>query len=83
MSKIDGRVRSVERKLFESYQCGNGCKLGFQDVEDLLQLNAIRIRITNAAAIEAGMDEAPGYDGFQEGETWLQFKTRLKEDYER
>ena len=72
--------KSTEQKLFEAFNQGKGVKLTAQDVERLLLTDdAIRVRISNVAATEAGVPE-PGCDCMCiVANTWAKFKKMLKE----
>ncbi len=66
---------SVEQRLFEAYTSNKGLRLTADDVDSLVHDDAIGTRITNQAAIEAGVDE-PGIDLVRFvrcGVTWKQF----------
>lgn len=70
-------TKSVEQKLFEAWTKHRGCRLSERDITDLITVDdAIRTRISNAAAGEAGA-VVPGADCIDDGETWAQFKRRL------
>jgi hypothetical protein len=49
------------RRLFSAYQHGHKLQLQVEDIEQLMKDDAIRSRISNAAAREAGAPE-PGSD---------------------
>jgi len=73
--KSDLSSTSVEQRLFEAYTSGKGMRLTADDVDSLVHDDAIGTRITNQAAIEAGVDE-PGIDMVRfvrRGVTWKQF----------
>jgi len=72
-------TKSIEQKLFHAYQHGYQVTLTAADVVALVGDDAIATRITNAAAVEAKLDE-PGADsvGMPKRETWAAFKKRLR-----
>jgi hypothetical protein len=73
---------SIEKMLFEALKGQTGIKLSFMEVCSLMSDDAIATRVTNAACVEAGIEEL-GHDatgfGIIEYETWAAFKNRLKE----
>lgn len=72
-------TQSIEERLFTAYKLYGCVSLDWQDVASLVRDDAIGTRITNAAAIEAGVEQ-PGCDmigGYRSGETWEQFKKRV------
>jgi len=71
--------KSLEQRLFHAYQHGYRLTLSADEVVSLVHDDAIATRITNAAAVEAKLDE-PGGDsvGMPKRETWAEFKKRLK-----
>lgn len=79
------KKRSVEEKLFSAWKRFEGLRLSAEEVGDLVTLDdAIRTRISNQASLEAGLDE-DGSDrigGGRAGETWAEFKRRLKTEGE-
>lgn len=68
------KVATIEERLYEAYRKGEGVRLSYKQLVDLLLLDdALRTRITNAAATEAGVNE-PGYDEMpDDNRTWRQF----------
>lgn len=69
------RRKSVEGKLWESFRYGKGVTLTAREVAQLMIDDAIRTRVSNAAAIEAGGEE-PGVDcvaQYIECRTWEEF----------
>lgn len=73
---------SIEERLFTAFEKGEGLTLSWDDVNILLMDDAIETRITNQAAIEAGVEESGGSEIGRHSrlspETWAQFKARLK-----
>lgn len=67
----------IEQRLYDAWRHGRGCRLTWSDVASLIGDEAIATRISNTAAVQAGVDP-PGADCIgQGGETWRQFQTRL------
>jgi len=77
------RTKSVEEKLFTAWKCFEGLRLSAEEVGKLVTLDdAIRTRISNQASLEAGIEEvgADCIGGGRAGETWAQFKNRLRRE---
>jgi len=77
-------TKSAEHKLYEAYLNGTGTNLSSSDVSRLVGPDdAIRARITNVAASEAGLAE-PGGDsihvGINRGLSWAEFGAVLGEN---
>lgn len=75
------RRKSVEEKLFEAFSKQRGVTLTADDISRLmLKDNAVRVRVSNAAAMEAGVT-TPKRDRIAVfRETWRQFKDRIKKE---
>jgi hypothetical protein len=71
--------KSLERRLFDAYASNRGIKLTAEDVWSLVNDDAVATRITNAACIDAGIDEV-GADCVRYGKTWDELKAFLKKD---
>lgn len=70
------KPRSIEQRLYESYQSGRGLRLSANEVDRLMLLDdAIRTRITNTACTEAGAPEIGQdcIDSCHAAKTWRQF----------
>jgi hypothetical protein len=72
--------RTLERILFEALQDGRGVSLSHGHVIALVSDDSIGCRITNQACLEAGIEDlgADAIKGKATGETWGQFKRRLR-----
>lgn len=54
---------SVEQRLYEAFRKGAGVRLSSEDIDNLIGTDdALKTRLTNAAAHEAGHTETVGYD---------------------
>lgn len=77
------KPKRLEQRLFEAYQRNSGMTLSAEEVWLLMNDEAVGSRVTNAAALDAGIEE-PGVDCvFQVPSTkttWKQFG-QLLEDF--
>jgi len=72
-------MKSVEQRLYEAYRDGVGVRLSAVEVDALVTDDAIATRITNAAAVEAGVEQ-PGADCIPQRPhmIWSQFGRSLR-----
>lgn len=74
------RNYSLEQKLFEAFTSQRGARLSQEDVHALLFDDAVGCCITNAACLDAGIEEL-GDDHVATAkykQSWAGFKQRLK-----
>jgi len=65
-------VKHVEQKIYEAFRAGSGVRLTDSDVMDLMDDDAMRIRVSNWAAHVAGYEQ-PCEDMIGNGtKTWRQ-----------
>jgi hypothetical protein len=72
--------KSLEQRVFEAFKTEDALVLSFKEVISLMRDDAFATRVTAVAAEEAGV-EHDGHDaveGYRGGETWSEFKRRLK-----
>lgn len=71
--------KSIEQRLFEAFVNYRGMRLSAEDVSKLVHDDAIGTRISNQAAIEAGVDEGGADSVFlaAHGESWSSFCNRI------
>jgi hypothetical protein len=68
--------KSVEQRLYEAYQKGSGLRLSSNEVLELVtQDDAMAVKITDRAALEAGVEEP--------GEDMIPRRSRMYENYSR
>lgn len=81
-NRPERKDKSVEQRLYEAFRRGEGCRLTSVDVDNLVgNDDALRTRITNTAAKEAGSTEIHGHDsmGVIPNLSWEKFGAAVRD----